>query len=185
MNWLNTVSPALQAIAAIASFFVTALLAWLTWQSVKLATRMAEVSSAQTALISEQLQHSVKTALDLHQRKAAALQELSRRFRVTTRHLEASRPTGPMSKGFSYITEGDIAVFDSLAHEVSVQAAKTAALLTIALRTVFDHTSKTRTDSNWVPTQQEKVDWEGALETLANDLPKLEQDCTDVLLKKA
>jgi hypothetical protein len=184
MKWLNDFAPALQAIAAVASLLVTAVLAWLAWLNVKLTQRLSEVSTNQAELTAKQLDLAVATALDLRQRKAAALQELCRRIRVTTGHLDPNLPNGPISKKFAYLNESDVTVLSALAPEVSVEAAKNAALIALALRQVHEQVLLAQTDPHWQPTLQQKADWRGSLDTIRTDVPKLEQDCTKVLLQK-
>lgn len=185
MEWLNTYAPGIQAIASMAAFLVAALLAWLTYRYVRLTAWMAETSAQIAKTSADQIRAVQAAALEVRQRKARALKELSRRIRVPLKHLDPAAPNQQQMKQYAYLSEGDVVAMESLASEVGHDAIGQASLAAFALRVIHGQIMKAQSIEDWRPSAQEKVDWKSSLEGANEQLPKLEESCDGLIAQKA
>lgn len=174
----------IQAIAAVCNIIVTGGLLWLTARSVKLTDNLAKASSQQAALLARQTELVERSTLETRRRKAALLQGLCRRIRVATAHLDSTNVTAKVSKNFTYLSAGDAELISTLAADTSVEAAEASGLVTLAVRNVVNLLNQVQSESSWSPSTQEASDWNGALSTIATDIPKIELACRAVLSER-
>jgi hypothetical protein len=157
----------------------------LTWRYVNLTRRLASVTETQGQLNAKQLELALRSALQRRQLKAASLNELCRRLRITVNYLDPNAPNSDRSKHFSYLHANDVVAFSALAGEVSVGAAEKAALSALALRQVQELVELAQNDPSWQPTAQQRHDWKAGLSVIAQDVPKVADECETVLREKA
>jgi hypothetical protein len=173
MNWLNQNAAAIQALSGIAALIVTGVLAWLTWNYVRLTREIARSSLEQVKYIRE----AARSAL---RQNAKALGSLALRLRVGLGQLDSTSPNDGQLRAFAQLAEQDITELQSLARQLNTQTITSASDAAAHLRIIYDMVQvvkKINEGIGWIPDANEKTRWKKAIEGAHRALHEIETAC--------
>jgi len=174
MNWFKENAAAIQALSSLAALLVACLLAWLTARYVRL-TREIATSSL------EQVKHIREAARIIQRQNAVALDSLALRIRVCVSNLQT--PKHKELRAFSSFTESDIADLERLARQVDDRAIKSASEAVKYLRVIhgiIQNAKNINEGLGWIPTEEEKKNWNTAIQGAHRMLQEVETACQHV-----
>jgi hypothetical protein len=176
MNWFKENAAAIQAFASIAALVVAIVLAWLTYRYVRL-TRDIAASSL------EQVKH-IREATEIEREQhARALASLALRIRTSFGGLNADVPRHKELRGYSQLTEREIADIEVLARRAGGPVLDSASKAVASLRIMQGMIQKAKEINEtlgWIPTQQEMHAWRKAMEEAHRSLQEMEDSCQTV-----
>jgi hypothetical protein len=176
MNWFKENAAAIQAFASIAALIVAIVLAWLTYRYVRLTRDIATSSLEQVKYIREAAQIE-------RVQNARALASLALRIRTSFGGLNADVPRHKELRGYSQLTEREIADIEALARQVGGPVLDSASKAVASLRVMQGMIQKAKEISEalgWIPTQQEMQAWRRAMEDAHRGLQEMEMTCQNV-----
>jgi hypothetical protein len=174
VQWLNENAGAIQALASVGSLVVTGLLAWFTYQYVRL-TRDLVASSL------EQTQHMKEIARAEQKQYACALGIFAFHLKNANGNLSDIPISTKLTESF-FLTESDITELRVLARKVNGKAVNLAIQATMSLRVIYGIIQKAKEESInknilWQPTDQEKEAWKKARSDNERALMSLLKEC--------
>ena len=176
MNWFKENAAAIQAFASIAALIVAIVLAWLTYRYVRLTRDIAASSLEQVRHIRE------ATEIELEQH-ARALASLVLRIRTSFGGLNADVPRHTELRGYSQLTEREIADIEALARRVGGAVLDSASKAVASLRIMLGMIQRAKEINEalgWIPTPQEMQAWRRAMEEANRSLQEMEAACQNV-----
>lgn len=179
MNWLANHSTAIQALAAVATTFVTVVLVVLTGRYVRL-TREIAASSA------EQLRQARELILDQRRRRADASIALIDRIRPPLAALDPSPILVDRLASFAHLNRDDIAELEALARDLDSRATHLAGKTAHALRQLvllLERATQTNPDHGWLPTEQDHKHWYESHQAALKCLDELREICRELAAK--
>jgi len=169
VSWFKDNAAVIQALSSIAGLVVTGVLAWLTWNYVRL-TR-------------EQVKHIREASRAILRQNATALEYLALRLRTGLGQYLPATPNHKDLRAFASLGERDIADLQILARQVNDRAIISASDAAAHLRVILDmvQTAKGINEAmGWIPTAAEAGRWKTAFEGAHRALQEIETACHQV-----
>jgi len=147
------------------------------------ATTQAIATREQAALQREQIALVRERDRAAALRSAQALKALVRRIRFPLKDLNESAPRHSELRNYNLLSDADVAQLETLAASVSAEAIAEGAKAAVALRYIVGLIMKAKSineGTGWVPSTDERENWEVALGAVETQLTKLATICDGV-----